>query len=123
MYYYRLYTESKPNLHRAFSVVLSDDVFSESTAAGKDSSKQGVLCGASPSGLKRKEEAMTRVADLMTMTFIALKEHHNKYTEQMQLGGRNTTTYLISLCSLLKSAVAILLGYLQIRRFVLTMPI
>jgi hypothetical protein len=50
----------KPNSHKAFNVVLTvDDVFSESAAAGKDSGKQGVPYGASPSGLKRKEEAMT----------------------------------------------------------------
>jgi hypothetical protein len=49
----------KPNSHKAFSVVLTDDVFSEPTAAGKGSGKQGVPRGSSPSGLKRKEEAMT----------------------------------------------------------------
>jgi hypothetical protein len=90
-------------LHKAFSVVLTDDVFSESTVAGKVSGKQGVLRGASPSGLKRKQEAMTRVANLKIKTLIALKECHDKRTEQMQQG-RDTTTYYVSLCSLPKSA-------------------
>jgi hypothetical protein len=30
-YYYRLYAESRPNSHKAFSVVLDDRIFSEST--------------------------------------------------------------------------------------------
>jgi hypothetical protein len=72
-YYYPLCAESKPNLHKAFSVVFTDDVFSESAVAGKGSGKQGVPCGSSPRGLKRKEEAMTRVANLMKKTFVASK--------------------------------------------------
>jgi hypothetical protein len=82
---------------------LTDDVFSESTAAGKGSGKQGVLRGASPSGLERKEEDVTRVADSMTKTFVASKERYDKRTEQMQLG-RDTTTYYVGLCSLPESA-------------------
>jgi hypothetical protein len=35
--------ESKPNSHKAFSVVLADDKLSESTAAGKGSGKQGSI--------------------------------------------------------------------------------
>jgi hypothetical protein len=93
----------KPNSHKAFSVVLTDDVFSEPTAAGKGSGKQGVPRGSSPSGLKRKEEAMTRVANSMTKTFVASKERHDKRSEQMQLG-RDTTTIYVSLCSLPESA-------------------
>jgi hypothetical protein len=98
-----LYAESKPNSHKAFSVVLTDDVFSESTVAGKGSGKQGVPRGSSPSGLKRKEEAMTRVPNSMTKTFVASKECHDKRSEQMQLG-RGTTTIYVSLCSLPESA-------------------
>jgi putative intracellular protease/amidase len=45
---------------------------------------------------------MTRVAYSMTKTFVAPKEHHDKRTEQMQLG-RNTTTICAGLCSLPKS--------------------
>jgi hypothetical protein len=86
------FLQSKPNSHKAFSVVLTDDVFSESTAAGMGSGKQEVLRGASPSGLERKEEAMTRVADSMTKTFVASKERHDKRTEQMQ-PGRDTTIH------------------------------
>jgi hypothetical protein len=67
-----LFLQSKPNSHKAFSVVLTYDVFSGSAAAGKGSGKQGVLCGASPSGLKkRKEAAMTRVAYSITKTLVA----------------------------------------------------
>jgi hypothetical protein len=62
-----------------------------------------VLCGGSPSGFKRKEEAMTRVANSMTKTFVDSKEWHDKRTEQMRLE-RNTTTYYVGLCSLPKSA-------------------
>jgi hypothetical protein len=86
-----LYAESKTNLHKGFNVVLTDDTFGESLAIGMGSGKQGVPRGASPSGLKRKKEAMTRVANSMTKTLVASKEHHDKRTEQMQLG-RNTTT-------------------------------
>jgi NAD(P)H-flavin reductase len=75
------------NLHKAFKVVLTDDVFSEPTAAGKGSGKQGVLCG----------------ANLMMKTFVASKESHDKRTEQMQLG-RDTTTYYVGLYSLPESA-------------------
>jgi hypothetical protein len=39
----------------------------------------------------------------MTKTFVASKEHHNKRTEQIQLG-RDSTTYYIRLCSLPESA-------------------
>jgi hypothetical protein len=98
-----LYAESKPNSHKAFSVILTDNVFSELTAAGKGSGKQGVLRGSSPSGLKRKEEAMARVANWMMKTFVASKERHDKRLEQMQLGC-NTTTIYVSLCSLPESA-------------------
>jgi hypothetical protein len=70
-------------LKKAFSVVLTDDVFSELAAAGKGSGKQGVLCGAGPSALKRKEEATTRVANLMRNTLVALKERHAKHMEQI----------------------------------------
>jgi hypothetical protein len=94
--------ESKANSHKAFSVLLTDHVFSEPTAAGKGSGSQGVPRGSSPSGLKRKEEAMTRVANLMTKTFVASKERHDKQLEQMQLG-RDTTTIYVSLCSLPES--------------------
>jgi hypothetical protein len=34
-YYYRLYTESRPNSHKAFSAVLNDHIFSESTVDQK----------------------------------------------------------------------------------------
>jgi hypothetical protein len=98
------FLQSKPNSHKAFiTVVLTHDVFSESTAAGKGSGKQGVLREASPSGLERKEEAMNRVANSMTKTFVASKERHDKRKEKMQVG-RNTTTYYAGLCSLPKSA-------------------
>jgi hypothetical protein len=41
-YYHRLYAKSKPSLHNnALSVVLDDNIFSESTMAGKGSVKQG----------------------------------------------------------------------------------
>jgi hypothetical protein len=97
-----LYAKSKPNSHKAFSVVLTDDTFGEPAAAGKGSGKQGVPRGASPSGLKRKEEAMTRVANSMRKTLTASKYHHAKRTEQMQLGP-NTTTIYAGLCSLPES--------------------
>jgi hypothetical protein len=45
---------------------------------------------------------MTRVANSMTKTLIASKDHHDKRTEQMQLG-RNTTTIYVGLCSLPES--------------------
>jgi hypothetical protein len=39
----------------------------------------------------------------MTKTFVASKKHHDKRSEQMQLG-RDTTTIYVSLCSLSESA-------------------
>jgi hypothetical protein len=99
-----LYPKSKPNSDKAFSVlVLTNDIFSELVAAGMGCGKQGVPGGASPDGLKGKEEAMTRVANSMTKTFVASKERHDKRTEQMNLG-RNITTIYVSLCSLPESA-------------------
>jgi hypothetical protein len=59
MYCYQLYAESKLNLHKAFSVVLADDIYSASRAAGKGSGKQRGICGGRPSNLKRKKEAIT----------------------------------------------------------------
>ncbi len=48
--------------------------------------KESIMHGGSPSRLKRKEEAMTRVADSMTEKFVAAsKEPRDKRTEKMQL--------------------------------------
>jgi hypothetical protein len=80
---------------------LADDAFSESTATDKGSGKQGGICGGSPSGLKRKEEAMTRGANPMTEKFVALKKCQDKRTERMQLE-RDTTTYYVCVCTLPK---------------------
>jgi hypothetical protein len=67
------------------------------------SSSLKYLGPSAPSGLKRKEEAMTRVTNSMTKTSVASKERHDKRTEQMKLG-RDTTTIYVSLCSLPESA-------------------
>jgi hypothetical protein len=78
-YYYQLYAEDK-----AFSVVLADDdIFTESTVAGKGSGKQQQGCihgaGTSPtSGLNRKEEGMTRVTNSMQQRLLQA---------QLMLGG------------------------------------
>jgi hypothetical protein len=62
--------------------------------------------------LKRKEETMTRVANLMTKTLVASKGHHDKRTEQMQLVGCNTTTIYYVFAVYPRVKMAILLGYL-----------
>jgi hypothetical protein len=63
--------------------------------AGKGSGKQRDIRGGSPSGLKRKEEAMTRVADLMTEKFVASKGRQDKCTGEMQLERCTSTTYYL----------------------------
>jgi hypothetical protein len=71
--------------------------------AGKGSGKQRGICGDSPSGLKRKEEAMARVAGLMTEMFVASKERQDKSKEKMQLERYTTTQYYVGVCTLPES--------------------
>jgi hypothetical protein len=60
-YYYQLYAESRPNSHKAFSVVLDNRIFSESMRDRKKDDKQGRIRGANTtSPLKRKEAVITR---------------------------------------------------------------
>jgi hypothetical protein len=109
-YYYRLYVVDQPNSHKAFSAVLDDTIFSESTSASKLTGKQSVNRGDSATGLKRKEEAISRVADNMTDKFLVVKNRQitdnnrkGMRTEKMELE-RDTTTYYINVCSLPDSA-------------------
>jgi hypothetical protein len=69
----------------------------------------GSTHGSSHSGLERKEEAMTRVADFLTLKFVAPKKCQDKGMEKMQLRGINTTYYVGVYPSVL---MAILLGHL-----------
>lgn len=92
-----MYDESKIYLHEAFSVVLVGIIFSESAAGKKGSGKQGGRHGVSAVGLKRMEDAMTRVADLMTKKFVATKQRQGKRTEKMQLEEEHHDTLASSL--------------------------
>jgi hypothetical protein len=84
----------------SFLILLRSLLYNE---AGKGSGKQRGIRGGSPSGLKRKEEAMTRVADSMTEKSVASKERQDKRTEKGQLE-RDTSTYYVSVCTLPESA-------------------
>jgi hypothetical protein len=79
-------------------------IFIELTAAGKGSGNQGGgIHDIIPSGLKRKEQAITRVANSMTEKFVVVKQCQVKRTEKMQLQC-DTTTYYVSVCTLPESA-------------------
>jgi hypothetical protein len=55
--------------------------------------------GGSVVGLKKKEEATSRVADSMTEKFVATKQCQEKRMEKIQLK-HDTTIYYVSVCTL-----------------------
>jgi hypothetical protein len=115
-YYYRLYAESRPNSHKAFSVVFDNHIFSESSRDRRKDDKQGRIRGANTtSPLKRKEAVtMTRVDDSMTDKLVSTKERQDKRTEKIQVKrdmrmeklqlDQNISSYVMNVCSLPDSA-------------------
>ena len=107
-YYYRLYAESRPNSHKAFSVVLDDRIFSESTTDQKKDGKHRGPSTTSP--LKHKEAVMTRVANSMTDKLVSTKKLQDRRTEKIQVRRdmrmeklqleQNIASYVMNVCSL-----------------------
>jgi hypothetical protein len=87
--YYRLYIMSKPNSHKSVElIILSHEIFSSSSAANTNASvSAGSSAGACPVAfsMKKKEEAMSRIADSMTAIMVENQIWNSKHTEKMQL--------------------------------------
>jgi hypothetical protein len=96
-YYYRLDILSKPNSHKSFGVVLSEEIFSSSDDNANSTSTAAPRLGAN--SMKKKEEAMSRIALSMTQTMVANQNRSSKRQEKMQLE-RDTGAFFMNITTL-----------------------
>jgi hypothetical protein len=82
VYYYCLFIEEKPETHKSLTLVLKDELFSEST---KKLGTEGKKDSSSTKKLKATQVVLQVVADSMTDRLLNSRSHQMKRDEKMSL--------------------------------------
>jgi hypothetical protein len=102
-YYYRLYILANPECHKAFSLLLDDSIFSESTdsnggGANSNGGKKTPKNKGTKTNNEKKEEILKEVAASMTAAYSAVQTRSVKQTEKSRLE-QITGTIMMNLLS------------------------
>jgi hypothetical protein len=100
-FYYRLYIMSKPDSHKLFGVILSQEIFSASSNANtiKASRRAG---GNNPwvaFSMKKKEEALSRIADSISAVMVENQNRNLKHSKKMRIE-RDTGGFYMNIVTL-----------------------
>jgi hypothetical protein len=98
-FYYRLYIKSKPDSHKSFGVVLSQEIFSASSVDNINASATPPRASRVAVSMKKKEEAVSRIAESMTAMMVENQNRNSRCSEKMQLE-RDTGTFYMNIATL-----------------------